>query len=82
MFLRRRLAALLATLVAALAIGVPVASASAATIPGQGWSPGPILTPTPQCPIWVGLNIIPVGCVPWSVIWETHYFPFPLRAEH
>jgi hypothetical protein len=77
MFVRKRLAPLGATAVA-LAIGVPVGSASAATPPGQGWSPGPILPPNAQCPLWRGLNIVPVGCVPWSVIiWDQlHGRPF------
>jgi hypothetical protein len=40
--------------------------------------PGPIQLPNAQCPIWRGLNIIPIGCVPWSVIvWDQlHGRPF------
>jgi hypothetical protein len=53
---------------AAFAIGVPVASASAATTPVIPPLPGPIQPPNAQCPIWRGLNVIPIGCVPWSVI--------------
>jgi hypothetical protein len=70
MSIRTRLTALLATIVVALAIGGQVASASAHTIPGQGWSPGPILPPTPQCPLWYGVVDIPVGCVPWAAYLE------------
>jgi hypothetical protein len=72
MSLRKPLAA--AALTAALAIGLPAASASAAPI----ILPGPIQLPNAQCPLWVGLNIIPVGCVPWAIIIEDrlHGLPF------
>jgi hypothetical protein len=75
MFVRRRLAVLLATMTAAFTIGVPAASASAAPTPVGAVTtqalpplPGPIQLPNAECPIWVGLNIIPVGCVPWAII--------------
>lgn len=66
-FVRRRLAALLAATIAALAIAIPAASASAQT---TIILPGRIQLPTPGCPIWLGLNIIPIGCVPWASLIE------------
>jgi hypothetical protein len=68
MFLRRRLAAF-AALSAALAIGAPVASASAATSP----STDPVIT-GPSCPDgYSGATNPATGCPYWMMSYTVQY---------
>jgi hypothetical protein len=59
---------MLAAVLAALLIAAPAASASPAEPRLHLPPPGAIVPPNAQCPLSVGLNVIPVGCVPWSII--------------
>jgi ABC-type sugar transport system substrate-binding protein len=72
---KRRAALAAAVATAAVAMGVPAATASAAPMPVG-------LPPSVTCPPWYGLySIAGLGCIPWWEVWLQQATTLPFRAD-